>query len=291
MIQDVSAFNCPYCGSSLAWGDVRSFGKRKRVTCGRAVCVKAHKQKLKNDGKKRYRAAGIIFPSQLAKCPKCGKERIGYNTGAADKRLCRDCYFIELKRKTPFKSSRIKWCKYCGKSHNARLKTCGSESCSDRHFKEYDKRYNHQRNADPVKRAKYQQWCLENRRKRYYGNPAYRIRSVVSAGINKRVRRFINGGNAGCWRHLPYTPQQLIKHLEANFFFGMGWHNYGTEWHVDHVKPHSWFNIKEVGDEQFLKAWALSNLMPRFATNEISAKYGNFMIGNCEKFNKYAGKN
>jgi hypothetical protein len=48
----------------------------------------------------------------------------------------------------------------------------------------------------------------------------------------------------------------------------MTWDNYG-EWHVDHIKPISSFNITEMGDEEFMECWSLNNLQPMWREENI----------------------
>ena len=67
---------------------------------------------------------------------------------------------------------------------------------------------------------------------------------------------------------LGYTPEELINHLEKQFTEGMTWDNYG-EFHVDHKLPISSFNIKEIGDEEFMKCWCLDNLQPMWGEENI----------------------
>ena len=67
---------------------------------------------------------------------------------------------------------------------------------------------------------------------------------------------------------LQYSPEQLVEHLEKQFVDGMTWENYG-EWHVDHKLPITYFNFKEVGDEEFLKCWGLDNLQPMWGDENI----------------------
>ena len=48
----------------------------------------------------------------------------------------------------------------------------------------------------------------------------------------------------------------------------MSWDNYG-EWHVDHKLPITHFNIVEMGDDEFMKCWALGNLQPMWGVENI----------------------
>lgn len=64
---------------------------------------------------------------------------------------------------------------------------------------------------------------------------------------------------------------QLMEHLEKNFKGGMTWENYGENgWEIDHIEPDSWFRYNSFDDEEFKKAWALSNLQPMWAAQNRS---------------------
>jgi hypothetical protein len=48
----------------------------------------------------------------------------------------------------------------------------------------------------------------------------------------------------------------------------MSWEN-RSEWHIDHRRPVSSFNFLSVDDPEFLECWALSNLQPLWAADNI----------------------
>jgi hypothetical protein len=52
----------------------------------------------------------------------------------------------------------------------------------------------------------------------------------------------------------------------------MNWDNWGSgkgKWNIDHRKPDSLFNYKSIEDEEFQECWALSNLQPLDAMENI----------------------
>jgi len=61
-----------------------------------------------------------------------------------------------------------------------------------------------------------------------------------------------------------------MSHLESMFVDGMSWENYGGGWHVDHILPLSSFEYETTDDDSFKTAWALSNLQPLWASENIS---------------------
>lgn len=68
---------------------------------------------------------------------------------------------------------------------------------------------------------------------------------------------------------LDYTPADLKAHLEKQFLPGMSWTNYG-EWHIDHIRPLISFVITSISDPQLTQAWALTNLRPLWAKENLS---------------------
>jgi hypothetical protein len=49
----------------------------------------------------------------------------------------------------------------------------------------------------------------------------------------------------------------------------MTWDNYG-EWHVDHIKPMTSFNIQSPKDKSFQECWSLGNLQPLWGNENLS---------------------
>jgi hypothetical protein len=66
---------------------------------------------------------------------------------------------------------------------------------------------------------------------------------------------------------LGYKKEDLINHIKLNLKDGMSINNYG-KWHIDHIKPASWFNHNNI--EEVKECWALSNLEPKWAFDNIS---------------------
>jgi 5-methylcytosine-specific restriction endonuclease McrA len=63
-------------------------------------------------------------------------------------------------------------------------------------------------------------------------------------------------------KYFNFTPRQLQEHLESHFTPEMNWDNYGSYWHIDHVIPLAFYNIKDSSDPIIKEAWKLENLMP-----------------------------
>jgi hypothetical protein len=139
--------------------------------------------------------------------------------------------------------------------------------------KEYNKKY-HKENKESiaVQRKKYYEENIEEIRKRdrhrYQTNINHRIHSNITGQIRRSVT--VDRYTFGKWREiLGYTWEELKEHLESQFKDGMTWENY-DEWHIDHIVPKSWFNIEDVHDSALKECWALENLQPLWAYENIS---------------------
>ena len=111
---------------------------------------------------------------------------------------------------------------------------------------------------------------------------ARRLRNAVWNRLKKRKKKI-------CWRHLPYTPTQLGKHLEKQFQEGMTWENYGSNkgcWNMDHIYPISyWAHPANPGHPDFKKCWSLKNIRPMWVEENWakgSSVPDNFLLDNHE---------
>jgi hypothetical protein len=75
--------------------------------------------------------------------------------------------------------------------------------------------------------------------------------------------------NSKSWNHfLDYSMEDLRTHLASLFTEGMTWENYGA-WHIDHVRPVSSFDFTDNTDAAIKECWALANLQPLWAIDNI----------------------
>ena len=99
-------------------------------------------------------------------------------------------------------------------------------------------------------------------------DPLYKLIGNFRTAIYQVLKENNIKKNGHYFEILKYTPEQLIEHLEKQFSDEMTWDNYGL-WHVDHKHPISLYNIKEIGDDEFLKCWSLDNLQPMWGCENI----------------------
>src|SRR3546814_17339668 len=59
-----------------------------------------------------------------------------------------------------------------------------------------------------------------------------------------------------------------MANLERQFLPGISWDNRG-EWHIAHIRPLCSFEFTSPDDLQFREAWALTNLRPLWARDNL----------------------
>lgn len=82
-------------------------------------------------------------------------------------------------------------------------------------------------------------------------------------------RGLVAGKSGKSWRDLvDYSLEDLVRHLERQFLPGMSWEN-RSEWHIDHIVPKSSFEFSTADCDGFKAAWALTNLRPLWASDNV----------------------
>lgn len=97
-------------------------------------------------------------------------------------------------------------------------------------------------------------------------SPAHRLNRAMSRAVWGTLKRKKQGRR---WCEIVgYSQLELITQLERQFLPGMSWENYGA-WHVDHKRPIVSFNFSSIEDEEFMVCWALGNLRPLWAKDNL----------------------
>lgn len=135
-------------------------------------------------------------------------------------------------------------------------------------------------------------WYLDNkegcneRAKAYtYEKRENDVSFVLKERVSNGVRSVLGKKKTGksTWAHLSYTPDELRDHLENLFEPWMTWDNYGVyriedwsdndqstwTWQIDHIIPHSTFHYETMDCDEFRECWALSNLRPLSAKQNL----------------------
>lgn len=209
---------------------------------------------------------------QLKKCSMCNRtllsEEFRKNKTKTDgfSTECRECSAIINDRSRE---------KYTLKNANVNVlieyKTC--PNCNTLKLK--DGFFKNQTSADGL--SGYCIECSNEQRKiRLKTNPAFKLRSNVSAIIRDALTRQHVRKNNSVWKYLPYTPQQLKEHIEEQWEPWMNWDNHGVvshkrrTWQIDHIIPQSKLVYDSLEHPNFQKCWALDNLRPLDAFENIS---------------------
>ncbi len=161
----------------------------------------------------------------------------------------------------------------------------GGKSASDkRHYnKNKEKRLSYHKQWYEDNKDKWNEYIKEYREKnkekireikrnyektRKANDPIYKLINNFRTAIYQVLKENNVKKNCHYFDILKYSPEDLIVHLEKQFDERMSWDNYG-EWHVDHIKPISSFNIQEIGDNEFIECWSLNNLQPLWGDENI----------------------
>ncbi|HJQ67891.1 MAG TPA: hypothetical protein VKA70_02900 [Blastocatellia bacterium] len=146
------------------------------------------------------------------------------------------------------------------------------EKNSDR-MKEYDQHY---RETHREQRREYnRQWRQNNphywrgyQNRRLREDLNYRLHNYISRAIRKAIKK----NRRSAFDILGYMVEELRRRLESLFQPGMSWENYGTEWHIDHITPKSWFKIEGpdgVDEYELRVCWSLDNLQPMWGAENL----------------------
>ena len=205
---------------------------------------------------------------------------------------CPKCQIEKPHTNEFFRSNKVKGKVYlektCAKCRNDRAVQLANERYkTDPFFKERKllgnekNRLRHQKTKDEVylkRRESCKRWQQENkehirerdkgRHVKRYANDTYKLSKL----FGNRIRALLKESNE--WRtSLGYSIDELKAHLEKQFTQCMTWENHGWGekcWHIDHVKPVSWFNFSSLEDKEFKACWALENLAPKWEFDNLS---------------------
>lgn len=115
-------------------------------------------------------------------------------------------------------------------------------------------------------------------------DPAYRLRKDLSTRIYTELKKAGGSKNEeSILKYFPYTIQELKIHLEKQFESWMTWDNqckYDPQtwkdddqstwtWQLDHIIPQANLTYTDMNDDNFKKCWALENLRPLSAKQNI----------------------
>jgi hypothetical protein len=176
-------------------------------------------------------------------CDKCGADR-GYQAKSYAARYCNRCSKLGLKKTDAIKQKMSQAAIKRYNDPNWKPKNSGNESFRGQRRSFYVSK------TTPIQR---------------------KIKRSMKALLWQKLKNRYANKPGHTFDILGYTVDDLISHLESKFQPGMTWENYGRNgWHIDHVRPDSWFKYSSIHDADFKKSWSLENLQPMWATDNYS---------------------
>lgn len=157
---------------------------------------------------------------------------------------CRTCYYKHIVK--PYRASKRK----------PKVKLTEEEKKIKR--KEYKKKY---KAANPEKIAEQRR----RNRERKSSNPIYKVQRNIRKRLKKQLDKGFRIGQTS--EMLGCSLVEFKTHIEAQFYAGMTWENYGTYWHIDHIKPVCSFDLTKPNIAKEVNHF--SNLRPLLAVDNI----------------------
>jgi hypothetical protein len=119
------------------------------------------------------------------------------------------------------------------------------------------------------KQRKESGYCKRSRKKWYHNRGKFNINWVISERIRSRVRSVLNGKvkSKNTLKLLGCSIDDLKNHLESKFYANMSWENYGSYWHIDHIRPCASFNLQNEEEQKI--CFHYSNLQPLTAKENL----------------------
>lgn len=134
--------------------------------------------------------------------------------------------------------------------------------------KEKERQKKYYQNLTPEQKAKRNKWFREYRAERKNSDPAFLMMQRLRERMHKALRRANSKKKSHMMDSIGCTPEFLVNYLKVRFKPGMTWDNYGSEWHIDHVRPLADFDLRKKSEQ--LKANHYTNLQPMWATENLA---------------------
>lgn len=119
--------------------------------------------------------------------------------------------------------------------------------------------------ADRKYRKKYKDELLAKRKTKLRTNINFRL----ACNLRNRFKTALRSGykNGSAVKDLGCSIEEFRLYIASKFTTGMSWDNYG-EWHLDHIKPLSSFDLTQ--RTEILKACHYTNIQPLWRFDNLS---------------------
>lgn len=165
--------------------------------------------------------------------------------------------------------------------HPERVKLLGRASYLKHRDKNKEKANARQRDAYHKNLEKSRAYCREKRKRYVIKRRAYARKYIKERGRCDplfKIRRNLSSRLAHClqgrlksapfWKLVGCSKEELRRRLQSAFKPGMSWKNYGSVWHVDHIKPCIKFDLTDPAQQR--ACFHYTNLQPLFAQENLS---------------------
>ena len=108
------------------------------------------------------------------------------------------------------------------------------------------------------------------------------LRKVLCSSFNDGIKAAVNDkkySERGIWKFINYNPVDAKQYIESQFLKNMNWDNWGTIWHLDHIKPQAYLSYIDPYSDNFKACWDLKNLKPLMVKENCSklSRYNNIL--------------
>jgi hypothetical protein len=220
-------------------------------------------------------------------CPKCKIEK-------DESEFSKNQYWCKSCKKQQYNNTKETTVKQYELKNQDKIKAYKNQYYVDNidYFKQY-KKDNADYNKEYIKiyrqinRADLNEYKREYEKDKWDNDPEYKLRKIMSGSIYSALQKEGSSKNGySCFDYLGYTLEELKEHIEKQFEPWMTWENQGKynpktwddndlstwTWNLDHIIPQSKFNYKSMDDKEFRKCWALDNLRPYSAKQNVIEK-------------------
>jgi hypothetical protein len=109
--------------------------------------------------------------------------------------------------------------------------------------------------------------CVAYNKKKYNTDPYFKVVFSIRTRISKLLKQKNADKYNKFYNYLGCSKEEFILYFQAKFKEGMTWENHG-EWHIDHIKPCSLFNL--LNEDEQKKCFHYKNLQPLWASENLS---------------------
>lgn len=98
--------------------------------------------------------------------------------------------------------------------------------------------------------------------------PSNKIANMIRSRTCNAITKQLTFKKSSTLNFLGCSILELMEYLESKFYNKMSWDNYGSYWHIDHIRPCASFDLTKI--EQQKQCFHFSNLQPLTKKENLS---------------------